>query len=64
MHFAPFVGHASPLLIKSPVAIRETIRVLKAAKKGTDSFVKAMKEAFPTYPGAEGLPALAAMLYK
>lgn len=101
MHFAPFVGHASPLLIKSPVAIRETIRVLKAAKKanasvyfgshgtpGTlqtvqseitylekmqtiyttqkdaDSFVKAMKEAFPTYAGAEGLPTLAAMLYK
>lgn len=101
MHFAPFVGHASPLLIKSPVAISETLRVLKAAEKtnasvyfgshgapGTqqtvqseiaylekmqtiytaqkdaNSFINAMKEAFPTYAGAEGLLAVAAALYK
>lgn len=33
MHFAPFVGHASHLLINSPAAIKETLRVLKAAAK-------------------------------
>ena len=46
------------------ISYLEKVKQLVAENKDVDAFVKAMTEAYPELPGADGLPALAEVLYK
>lgn len=46
------------------ISYLEKMKQLLAVNKNADAFVKAMKEAYPELPGADGLPELAKALYK
>lgn len=58
-------GGASKIdAVKFKIEYLNTVKRLLAENSNADSFVKAMKAAYPDLPGADGLDALAAGLYK